>query len=101
MYAGRPIETGNVEDLFYDPRHPYTLGLLGATPDIEAPQGRLATIPGLPPSLEHLPPGCAFHPRCSFRFAPCFGERPLLLPVGNDHAKACFYQGALKPAVPA
>ncbi len=98
MYAGRAIEIGRVDDLFYDPRHPYTLGLLSSTPDIEAPHRQLKTIEGLPPSLEHLPAGCAFHPRCRFRFEPCFTERPALLSVGDGHARACHFQGALVAA---
>jgi oligopeptide transport system ATP-binding protein len=96
MYAGRAIETAGVEDLFYAPRHPYTLGLLASTPDVEAPAQRLASIEGLPPSLEHVPPGCAFHPRCPYRFEPCFTERPRLLPVAEGHAKACHYRGPLE-----
>ena len=95
MYAGRPVETGRVDDLFYDPKHPYTLGLLTSTPHVEARQKRLLAIQGLPPSLEHLPSGCAFHPRCGFRFDRCLNERPPLTMVGDGHAKACFYNGVL------
>ena len=95
MYAGRAVEEGKVDDVFYNPRHPYTLGLLNSTPDIDDRRRRLAAIQGLPPSLEHLPPGCSFHPRCSFRFEPCAGQRPALAPIGGGHAKACFYEGAL------
>ena len=95
MYAGRAIEDSKVDDLYYNPRHPYTLGLLNSTPDIDARQPRLAAIQGLPPSLEHLPPGCAFHPRCAFRFEPCFNVRPPLTDIGDGHAKACFFEGAL------
>ncbi len=96
MYGGRAVETGTVDELFYDPRHPYTLGLLSSTPDPEARARRLNPIAGLPPSLEHLPPGCSFHPRCAFRFDRCFNERPPLDPVGaGDRKKACFYPGPL------
>ena len=91
MYAGRAVEHGAVDDIFYDPRHPYTLGLLNSTPDVDRPRGALTAIDGLPPSLEHVPPGCAFHPRCGFRFDPCFAERPALVEVDGHHAKACFY----------
>ncbi len=66
--AGACVERGKVDDLFYDPRHPYTLGLLHSTPHVGSAQQRLDPIEGLPPSLEHLPRGCAFHPRCAFRF---------------------------------
>jgi oligopeptide transport system ATP-binding protein len=92
MYAGRAVETGTVEELFYDPRHPYTLGLLNSTPNVEEKTDRLNTITGVPPNLEHLPRGCAFHPRCAFRFERCFSEVPALLDFGEaDRRKACHY----------
>ncbi len=96
MYGGRCVEKGPVDDLFYDPRHPYMLGLLHSTPHVETRQARLDPIQGLPPSLEHLPSGCAFHPRCAFRFDRCLAERPPLLPVDDVREKACWYEGALK-----
>ena len=96
MYGGRCVEKGPVDDLFYDPRHPYTLGLLHSTPHVAKRALRLDPIQGLPPSLEHLPSGCAFHPRCAFRFDRCFSERPPLLPVEDTREKACWYQGDLK-----
>jgi oligopeptide transport system ATP-binding protein len=95
MYGGRCIEKGPVDTLFYDPRHPYTLGLLHSTPHVAKRALRLDPIQGLPPSLEHLPSGCAFHPRCAFRFDRCFSERPPLLPVEDTREKACWYQGDL------
>jgi len=95
MYGGRCVEKGPVDNLFYDPRHPYTLGLLHSTPHVARRAKRLDPIQGLPPSLEHLPNGCAFHPRCAFRFERCFAERPPLLPVEDVREKACWYQGAL------
>jgi len=92
MYAGRAVETGTVDELFYDPRHPYTLGLLSSTPNLEEKASRLNTINGAPPNLEHLPRGCAFHPRCAFRFERCFTEVPQLLDFGEaDRKKACHY----------
>jgi oligopeptide transport system ATP-binding protein len=96
MYGGRCIEKGPVDTLFYDPRHPYTLGLLHSTPHVAKRAARLDPIQGLPPSLEHLPSGCAFHPRCAFRFDRCFAERPPLLPVEDNREKACWYQGELE-----
>lgn len=96
MYGGRCIEKGPTDTLFYDPRHPYTLGLLHSTPHVAKRAKRLDPIQGLPPSLEHLPRGCAFHPRCAFRFERCFEERPPLLPVEDVREKACWYQGELK-----
>jgi len=95
MYGGRCVEKGPTDNLFYDPRHPYTLGLLHSTPHVAKRAQRLDPIQGLPPSLEHLPQGCAFHPRCAFRFERCFVERPPLLPVEDVREKACWYQGEL------
>jgi oligopeptide transport system ATP-binding protein len=96
MYGGRAVEKGTVDDLFYDPRHPYTLGLLHSTPHIAHRAARLDPIQGLPPSLENLPRGCSFNPRCSFCFDRCLEERPPLIPTGNGREKACFYEGPLK-----
>ncbi len=98
MYGGRAIEKGTTDELFYDPRHPYTLGLLHSTPHVDVRARRLDPIQGLPPSLEHLPRGCAFHPRCAFRFERCFEERPPLLELTDtaERSKACWYNGALR-----
>ncbi|HWV00703.1 MAG TPA: oligopeptide/dipeptide ABC transporter ATP-binding protein [Devosia sp.] len=96
MYAGRLVETGTVDELFYDPRHPYTLGLLNSTPNVEEKNERLNSISGAPPNLERLPRGCAFHPRCAFRFERCFAEVPALLDFGEgDRKKACHYARSL------
>ena len=96
MYGGRCVEKGRTDELFYDPRHPYTLGLLHSTPHIAHRAERLNPIQGLPPSLEHLPQGCAFHPRCAFRFERCLAERPALTPLEGEREKACFYEGPLR-----
>jgi len=96
MYAGRLVETGTVDELFSDPRHPYTLGLLNSTPNVEEKSERLNSISGAPPNLERLPRGCAFHPRCAFRFERCFAEVPALLDFGEgDRKKACHYARSL------
>jgi oligopeptide transport system ATP-binding protein len=95
MYGGRAVEKGTVDDLFYDPRHPYTLGLLHSTPHIAKRAARLDPIQGLPPSLEHLPKGCSFNPRCAFAFDRCLSERPPLTDTGNGREKACFYEGPM------
>src|SRR3569623_184098 len=96
MYAGRAVETGTVDQLFYDPRHPYTLGLLNSTPNVEEKTERLNSITGSPPNLEHLPRGCSFHPRCAFRFERCFSDVPQLLEFGEgDRKKACHYARSL------
>jgi oligopeptide transport system ATP-binding protein len=96
MYAGRAVETGTVDELFYDPRHPYTLGLLNSTPQVEAKLERLNSITGSPPSIEHLPSGCAFHPRCAFRFDRCYVDVPQLVEFGDGaRKKACHYPNHL------
>jgi oligopeptide/dipeptide ABC transporter ATP-binding protein len=78
MYAGRVVEKGNLDEIFYDPLHPYTWGLLGSVPRVDKDRpGRLPTIPGSPPSLLNPPPGCHFSPRCPWRFDQC-GEVPEL-----------------------
>ncbi|WP_172124180.1 MULTISPECIES: ABC transporter ATP-binding protein [unclassified Devosia] len=95
MYGGRAVEKGTVDDLFYHPRHPYTLGLLHSTPHIAKRAERLDPIQGLPPSLENLPKGCSFNPRCAFCFDRCLEERPPLMDTGNGREKACFYEGPM------
>jgi oligopeptide transport system ATP-binding protein len=98
MYAGRVVEQGPVEGLFYDPRHPYTFGLLHSTPHLKEGKDRLAPIKGLPPNLTNLPPGCAFSPRCPFRFDRCVKERPQLIVREHDRLSACFYEGEMTEA---
>ncbi len=78
MYAGRVVESGTLEQIFYDPQHPYTWGLLGSLTRIDRPRtARLAQIGGQPPSLIALPEGCAFRPRCPHAFDRCTAEPPL------------------------
>ena len=90
MYAGRIVEQGTQRDLFYDPQHPYTWGLLGSIARLDRPRPRrLAAIPGLPPSLMRLPEGCAFGDRCAHRFDRCAELPQLLDRVGNGHLDAC------------
>lgn len=95
MYGGRAVEKGTVDDLFYDPRHPYTLGLLHSTPHVGHKVKRLDPIQGAPPSLENLPRGCSFNPRCAFCFARCIKDIPPLLAIGGGREKACFYEGPM------
>ncbi|HEX9695768.1 MAG TPA: ABC transporter ATP-binding protein [Actinomycetota bacterium] len=100
MYAGRMVERGDPEDIFYRPQHPYAWGLLGSIPrvlDEELAEERLINIPGMPPSLQRVPAGCPFHPRCTFRFEPCDTERPELLRRG-DHEDACLLDQVAKQA---
>ena len=77
MYAGKAAEFGETDDIYYRPLHPYTWGLLSSIPRLdETKQERLNPIRGLPPSLIQVPPGCAFHPRCPYKFDPCDREVP-------------------------
>lgn len=91
MYAGKVVEDAPTEQLFADPRHPYTMGLLGSVPRLdEARQTQLQTIEGTPPDLLHPPTGCSFKPRCDFAHRFC-NEKPLLdlAPATTNHYKAC------------
>lgn len=90
MYAGMIVEIGPVNNIFYEPRHPYTLGLIRAVPTVTGDFEELASIPGSPPDLIDLPQGCKFHPRCSFATARCRVEEPPLEPVGTQHYAACW-----------
>jgi oligopeptide/dipeptide ABC transporter ATP-binding protein len=90
MYAGRPVETATVEELFAAPRMPYTAGLLGSLPRLDAGRGaRLRSIPGAPPSLSELTTGCPFAPRCEFVIDRCRETEPELLEIGRGRAAAC------------
>jgi peptide/nickel transport system ATP-binding protein len=89
MYAGRAVEHGPAREVFDNPQHPYTWGLLESMPTIEAKVAHLRAIEGSPPSVIHLPPGCSFHPRCPHRFDPCDKIRPPLKTGENGHADAC------------
>ncbi len=90
MYAGYIAEQAPTEELFANPRHPYTLGLLGAVPRLDAPPGSdLVTIPGSPPDLLHPPQGCPFQPRCPFRIDKCRTYPPDFA-VGPNHTSACW-----------
>ena len=91
MYAGRIVETAAAPDLFADPQHPYTLGLIGSLPSLGRRQGRLATIPGSVPPPDRFPPGCRFATRCPFADRRCYAEVPRLRAIGAEgHTVACF-----------
>ena len=97
MYAGRIVEEGTTAEVFANPLHPYTRGLLASLPRIDTPpRGRLEAIPGLPPDLGHLPPGCPFHPRCGLVSDRCRQERPPVVAISPTHRAECFEAGAAR-----
>ncbi|QCP00373.1 ABC transporter ATP-binding protein [Arthrobacter sp. 24S4-2] len=84
MYAGKPVETGSVDEVYYSPRMPYTMGLLGAVPRVDISEKiSLVPIEGIPPNLIHKPTGCSFAPRCPLVSDACLQGEPDLLPVGG------------------
>jgi peptide/nickel transport system ATP-binding protein len=90
MYAGKIVETTSVENLFADPQHPYTIGLLGSIPRLEEDRERLATLEGTVPNPAALPVGCRFHPRCPFAIDKCRAEPPPLMEISPGHEVACW-----------
>lgn len=89
MYAGKIVEKSSVKELFNNPKHPYTKGLLGSLPKLGVKE-RLVPIEGQPPNLYNLPTGCSFKDRCPFALDICSNETPKLHPVESDHEAACF-----------
>jgi oligopeptide/dipeptide ABC transporter ATP-binding protein len=107
MYAGKIIERGTAREIYANPRHPYTLGLLRSVPRLDEPRrARLDPIEGQPPDLSRLPGGCSFAPRCAFRVERCAVETPPLRPIGaagpsqgeDKHVSACWEAEHLKAA---
>jgi len=90
MYAGRIVEIGTTEDVFANPRHPYTRGLMAAVPTAGTARGKLAAIRGTVPELVDPPSACRFAGRCPYETAACRRNDPSLLPVAGDHSVACF-----------
>ncbi|NQZ94099.1 MAG: ABC transporter ATP-binding protein [Moritella sp.] len=90
MYAGRTMEYGKVNDIFYTPSHPYTEGLLKSIPRLDTEHDVLPTIPGNPPNLLALPKGCAYQDRCHRVQEHCKQEQPQLIPFAGDRLRACF-----------
>jgi oligopeptide/dipeptide ABC transporter ATP-binding protein len=101
MYAGRIVEFGGKRDLFYDPQHPYTWGLLGSIPRLDRPKAeRLHSIAGMPPSLIDPPAGCRFRPRCPHAFDRCVEEPALEARAGVPrHLDRCWLDVESKRAV--
>ncbi|MBY5161689.1 ABC transporter ATP-binding protein [Salsipaludibacter albus] len=96
MYAGRIVETGEIDDVYHTPTHPYTIGLMESLPQLDVKGGRLRPIPGSPPDLTRRPSGCAFHPRCRFAQQVCVDKDPeLRIPaasmVDDDRLAACHF----------
>ena len=90
MYAGRIVEKGLVEEIFHHPKHPYTVALLQSVPRLDWDKTKkLVPIVGQPPDLLHRPPGCAFHPRCTWVVPPCLEVWPALEQIGETHWVAC------------
>jgi len=100
MYGGRVIETAAAVELYANPKHPYTVGLLNSVPRMD--QGRkekLIPIEGQPPDLAHLPPGCSFYARCTYRVDKCLEEYPPFEQVGENHYAACWQHDQVKKGV--
>jgi oligopeptide transport system ATP-binding protein len=91
MYAGKIVESSSARELYGNPRHPYTLGLLRSVPRLdEARRDKLVPIEGLPPDLANVPKGCSFYPRCSYHIERCLQEEPPLMLVDEKHYAACW-----------
>ncbi|WP_436936162.1 ABC transporter ATP-binding protein [Halovenus marina] len=104
MYAGKPVEKAPVDDLYYDPKHPYTVGLMSSIPRIGDTRDRLQTIPGTMPDMIDVPSGCSFHPRCPYAEEACTRTEPSLVDTetgaeataSTEHSAACLeYTGDL------
>ncbi len=93
MYAGRVVESGTVDEIFHNPKHPYTLGLMMSLPRVTGEMQKLLPIPGNPPSVISLPPGCAFHPRCRMSEGRelCRTKVPELVEASPGHMSACHF----------
>jgi oligopeptide/dipeptide ABC transporter ATP-binding protein len=89
MYGGVTAEYADVDTIFNEPQHPYTQELLRAFPDLTNPTEKLVSIPGYPPRLNALPPGCRFAPRCPHAFERCHAEEPPLHAVNGFHFASC------------
>jgi oligopeptide transport system ATP-binding protein len=91
MYAGRIVEKGSARDIYGNPMHPYTVGLMASVPQLDQDvKKKLVPIRGQPPNLANVPEGCAFRPRCDYAVERCRKERPPLASVGENHERACW-----------
>jgi oligopeptide/dipeptide ABC transporter ATP-binding protein len=101
MYAGKIIETASAKELYANPRHPYTIGLLKSVPRLDqGRKDRLVPIEGAPPDLINPPKGCSFSPRCTYKIDKCVTEEPPLMATGNDskHQAACWVMPTIDTA---
>lgn len=96
MYAGAIIEYGSVKEVFTNPMHPYTKGLLGAIPTLDDQKERLVAIPGEVANPYHLPKGCSFNPRCECKNADCAEEIPPMIKINESHYVACCHCGEVR-----
>ncbi|HHW39061.1 MAG TPA: ABC transporter ATP-binding protein [Bacillales bacterium] len=99
MYAGIIIETGTVDEIFYQPKHPYTWGLLASMPKLHAKKGELLAIAGTPPNLVFPPSGCPFTPRCPYAMDVCVSDMPGYTISSQTHFAACWLQDERAPKV--
>jgi len=100
MYAGKVIERGEAREIYANPRHPYTVGLLRSVPRLDLPRrAKLDPIEGQPPDLINLPQGCAFRERCRWAIDKCATDMPELVEIGDNHLSACFRPEELGPGV--
>jgi oligopeptide/dipeptide ABC transporter ATP-binding protein len=101
MYAGKIVERATAREIYANPRHPYTLGLLRSVPRLDEPRrAKLQPIPGQPPDLSRLPAGCSFAPRCAYAIDRCRQEEPPLEPVTAEHLSACWLAKDLPALAP-
>lgn len=97
MYAGRTMAYGKTDEIFYNPTHPYTIGLLGAVPRLDGTSEKLTTIPGNPPNLLNLPQGCPFVERCQYAMDVCHTTPPPLEFLPNERQRACYWKHPNQP----
>jgi oligopeptide transport system ATP-binding protein len=99
MYAGKIVESSTSREVYGNPKHPYTLGLLKSVPRLDqVRKSKLNPIEGFPPDLVHMPPGCSFFPRCEHRSEKCHQEEPPLMLVGEKHYSACWHAEEVEKA---
>ena len=102
MYAGKIVETASASELYANPRHPYTIGLLKSVPRLDqGKKDRLIPIEGVPPDLVHRPAGCSFAPRCAYKIDRCLTEIPPLAAAGDKHQAACWVMPTIATPIPA